>query len=162
MPPDDDELAEAMLHAAQALVGLAARAAAELEDVSLAQLRVLVVLKTRGPQTLGALAEVLGINPSGSTRLADRLVAKGFVTRQPSPLDRRVTELHLTDGGTGVVDEYVVRRRASLSPLVAAIPENERADAIEILHLLGDLAGEPPPGADPWPRSDAPPAGAPR
>jgi DNA-binding MarR family transcriptional regulator len=56
---------EMVLQATRALVGLAARSlAAASDDVSLAQHRVLVLLEDRGAQTMGVLAELLGIRRS--------------------------------------------------------------------------------------------------
>ncbi len=52
---------EVVITATRALVGVAARSLAEVnDDVTLPQYRVLVLLDGRGPQTMGELAEALG------------------------------------------------------------------------------------------------------
>ena len=57
------------LAATRAMVGPAARSLSDVSnDISLAQYRVLVLLEGRGPQTMGALAESLDVNPSTATR----------------------------------------------------------------------------------------------
>jgi DNA-binding MarR family transcriptional regulator len=137
------ELSETLLQATRALVGIAAQAAIDIADVTLAQLRVLVVLATRGRHTVGALAEVLGINPSGVTRLTDRLVGKGLVDKVESDQDRRVTHLDVTEKGHRLVMRVTDRRRAAIDALVAKIPRDRRAILIEALRTLAEEAGEP-------------------
>lgn len=64
------------------------------------QAEVIRVLVDRQPLTLVGLGELLvcetGTNPS---RLVDRLVAAGLVSREPDPHDRRHVALTLTDHG---------------------------------------------------------------
>jgi DNA-binding MarR family transcriptional regulator len=45
------------------------------------------------------LADRLRLSPSGLTRRLDGLVKSGFIVREPSSGDRRVTLAHLTDPG---------------------------------------------------------------
>ena len=67
------------LLASRALVGVAARSLAGVEEqVTLVQYRALVLLDA-GPQNVGTLAKALGIHPSTATRLCDRLTTKGLV-----------------------------------------------------------------------------------
>ena len=75
-----DELTDALLTASRVLVAVSARSLAGISDeVTLAQYRTLVVLASRGPQTLQALATELEVVPSTATRMCDRLVRKGLV-----------------------------------------------------------------------------------
>ena len=72
---------DAVLAASRVLVGVAAQSLADLEDtVSVPQLRALMILATRGPLHLTALAEDMGVHPSNATRACDRLVAAGCWT----------------------------------------------------------------------------------
>ncbi|WP_448003223.1 MarR family winged helix-turn-helix transcriptional regulator [Agromyces bauzanensis] len=70
-------------------------------DLTPSQAEVIRVLADRQPLTLVGLGELLvcetGTNPS---RLVDRLVAAGLVSREPGPHDRRQVALTLTDHGT--------------------------------------------------------------
>src|SRR5436305_2945654 len=87
---DLDAVTDAVLRASRALVAVAARSVVGAgEDVTLAQYRALVVLRSRGPQTMQALSAALGVVPSTGTRMGDRLVRKGLVQRQSSAQDRR-------------------------------------------------------------------------
>ncbi len=145
---DLDALADALVYAAQALVGVSVRALSGHEEVTLPQLRVLVVLETRGPQRLGGLAEILGVGPSGATRLCDRLEAKGLVRRSESSEDRRVTFLHLTAAGARLVRRYAQRRRSLLEEVIRAVPAEQRPGLLEALEALRKAIGEPRPAVE--------------
>jgi DNA-binding MarR family transcriptional regulator len=71
-------------------------AASEL-DLHPAQAGALLQLAT--PLPMNELASLLGCDNSNVTGLIDRLEARDLVTRQPSPYDRRVKHVVLTDAG---------------------------------------------------------------
>ena len=71
-------------------------AASEL-DLHPAQAGALMQLAT--PLPMSELASLLACDNSNVTGLIDRLEARDLVTRQPSPHDRRVKHLVLTDAG---------------------------------------------------------------
>ena len=92
--PDDTEVIEAIIHASRAMVGIAIRSLTECgEAVTLPQYRTLVVLSDSGPRRLADLADALGVSPSTATRMCDRLVRKGLITRTRDELDRREVNL---------------------------------------------------------------------
>src|SRR5207342_1599050 len=102
---------EAVLAASRVLVGVAAQSLAEVEDViSVPQLRTLMILATRGPLHLTALAYDMGVHPSNATRACDRLVAAGLLDRRDNPTDRRHLLLDLTPAGRALIDGVVARR----------------------------------------------------
>src|SRR5207248_11152413 len=89
-PGDVDAMTDAVLTASRLLVAVSARSIAAVdESITIPQFRLLVVLDTRGPLKLTALAEQLGVNPSTATRMVDRLVTAGLVTREANPASRR-------------------------------------------------------------------------
>lgn len=49
------------------------------------------------------LADLLGTDTAGMTRLLDRLESKGLVVRRPDPSDRRALVVGLTHGGRALV-----------------------------------------------------------
>src|SRR5665647_150809 len=92
------EQVDAMMLALQALVGLAAQSVTQVEDrVTLPQLRILVLIASRGTMNLNALAEAMDIHPSNASRSCDRLVAAGLIRRTESSVDRRNLVLELTE-----------------------------------------------------------------
>ena len=102
--PDDNEVIEAIIHASRAMVAIAIRSLTECgESVTLPQYRTLVVLSDGGPRRLADLADALGVSPSTATRMCDRLVRKGLITRTRDELDRREVNLVVTDAGRTTV-----------------------------------------------------------
>ena len=141
---------DAVLGASRALVAVAARSLAEVgEDVTLAQYRALVVLAIRGPRGLAGLAEALAVGPSTATRMCDRLVRKGLVTRTEDDADRRQVRIACTPAGEQLVAEVTARRRAEIARLLAPISPRDRDALVEALHRLAEAAGEPTEEA--WP-----------
>jgi len=145
----DEEVVDAVLLASRSLVAIAARSlAAAPEDVTLPQFRALVVLATRGTQSVSALATELGTAPSSATRLCDRLVRKGLVRRRESAGNRRQTDLDVTAAGRQVVDQVTEVRRQEIARLVTAIAPARRAMVVDALNELGRAEGEVP--EQPW------------
>ena len=139
-----EDVVDAVLHASRALVAVAARSLAHVEgNVTVPQYRALVVLASRGPQSAGTVAEALGVHLSTLTRLCDRLAAKGLVTREPEPNNRRRIRLALTPRGKRLVRSVTAKRRAEIARIVARVPARERRPMIAALHAFGEAAGEP-------------------
>lgn len=134
---------DAVLGASRALVAVAARSLAEVgEDVTLAQYRALVVLAIRGPRGLAGLAEALAVGPSTATRMCDRLVRKGLVTRTEDDADRRQVRIACTPAGEQLVAEVTARRRAEIARLLATVPPDDRQALVQALRRFAEAAGE--------------------
>lgn len=70
-PPviDSDAIVDAVLTASRVLVAVAARSLGDIaEEVTLTQYRTLVVLASRGSQSLAELAEAVAVTPPTATR----------------------------------------------------------------------------------------------
>lgn len=141
---DAHSAAEATVTASRALLGIIARSMAPaLEQVTLPQFRVLVVLSSAGPLRMGALAARLGVNISTFSRTADRLVAGGWAARAENPLSRREILLELTDQGRTLVDAVTGHRRRLITQVLAEMNEPDRAALARSLGAFADAAGEP-------------------
>ncbi|WP_405375159.1 MULTISPECIES: MarR family winged helix-turn-helix transcriptional regulator [unclassified Microbacterium] len=80
-------------------------------DLTLPQLRALsVVVTTEAGATGAGLAQIFGVTMPSMTRLVDRLVAGGLVTREADAADQRVRRIHATDLGRAVVRELMAAR----------------------------------------------------
>ncbi len=129
--------------AAQALVGVAALGVSEVEDrVTLPQLRVLMVVATRGGLNLGALAEAMGVHPSNASRACDRLVEAGLLRRTESTLDRRNLLLELTSDGHGLIDELIDHRRTTITSILERLPTGRRRAVAIAMSSFAHAAGE--------------------
>ena len=123
-----EAVSDIVMDATRALVGVAAQSIAEVSDeVSLAQLRVLVLLEDRGELAMGDLAELLAVNPSTATRVCDVLEDKGYVLRTPDAQNRRVVRVALTRDGRSLVQRTLRRRRKVLDAALGRMsPEAQR------------------------------------
>lgn len=145
--PATEEQIDAIMLAAQALVGVTAQSVAEVEDlVTLPQLRVLVLVAGRGPLNLQALAMAMGVHPSNATRACDRLVAAGLLRRIESSVDRRNLVLVLTDDGQQLVSAMVQRRRRDVAAVLERVPVTRRRALAAAMRTFGLAAGEAPAG----------------
>lgn len=144
----DERQVDALVRASRALVGVAARSLAQLPaDLTLPQVRALVVLSTRGPSPAGSLAEVLGVHPSSVTRLVERLERRRLVRRQPGVADRREVVVALTGRGAALVRRMTQARAEVLAQILARLPEPDRSVVVDAFERFADAAGEAGQGA---------------
>ena len=137
--------AEAALLASRALVAVAARSLAAIEDtVTLAQYRALVLLGSRGELNVGALADVLAVHQSTATRLCDRLEHKDLITRNTSPQSRREIILTITPAGLKLLRIVTDRRRAEINGILGRLSRDKRHELREAFELFGAAPRELP------------------
>ncbi len=140
-----DSIVDAVLRASRVLVAVAARSLGDVaEEVTLTQYRTLVVLASRGPQSLASLAEAIDVTPPTATRMCDRLIRKGLILRRHERGDRRLIRLSLAEKGRILVDAVTERRRAEITDLLTAIPLDQQTALGDSLRSLATAAGEVP------------------
>ena len=140
-----DLVVDAVLSASRVLVAVAARSLGDVaEEVTLTQYRTLVVLASRGPQSLADLAEAVDVTPPTATRMCDRLIKKGLIRRRHDRGDRRLIRLTLAKKGQELVDAVTKRRRVEISDLLEAIRPDQQAALVDSLQRLTAAAGEVP------------------
>lgn len=137
---------DSALRASRAMLAIVARSLAPvLEEVSLPQFRVLVLLETRGPTRVGMLAEQLDVHPSTFSRALDRVEAAGWVSRAVSADSRREVLVTITPAGSRLVRDVSAKRQTELDRVVAALPPDQRDQVLHALAVFADAAGEPAP-----------------
>jgi DNA-binding MarR family transcriptional regulator len=138
-----DPIVDAVVRASRALVGITVRALESVSDeVTLPQLRTLVVVSLQGSQTVSSLAERLDVHASTMTRMCNRLVTRGLVARKPSALDRREVVIELSLQGQGLVDAVMDRRRREIDAVVGRMSPDDRERVIASLDLFAQAADE--------------------
>lgn len=143
---DTAEATEAVLLSSRALLGIVARSLAPAHDqVSVPQFRVLVLLSVHSPQRSGELAERVGVHPSTFTRMADRLVAGGWVERAENPHSRREVLVDLTPAGAELVRSVHQRRREEIDGVLRRLDAADRKAVLAGFELFARAAGEPSP-----------------
>ena len=80
-----DALADSLLVASRRLLAISARSIALVDEtITFPQFRTLVILFNEGPINLATLAQLLGVQPSTTGRMVDRLVEAGLIDRRPT------------------------------------------------------------------------------
>lgn len=142
-PAEHGEDVAAVMAAARILVAVSARSVAAVDDVvSLPQLRVLVMLASRGPLNLTAVARGLGVHSSNATRACDRLVVAGLIDRRDDPADRRNLVLRLTPAGTALVERVTEHRRAAIAAVLRRMPPVHRSALVGVLQTFASAADD--------------------
>lgn len=105
--------------------------------VELATVRLLrAVQRAADPPTIGAVAELLVVDPSTASRLVDRAVDAGTLERRACDRDRRRARLHLTAAGHRLLGAVTERRRAVLADATLGWGEAELRALLGGLDLL--------------------------
>jgi DNA-binding MarR family transcriptional regulator len=140
-----ESVVNAVLAASRVLVAVAARSLADTaEEVTLTQYRTLVMLASRGPQSLAGLADAVAVTPATASRMCDRLVGKGLVRRRTERGNRRQIRVALTAEGRHLVDAVTARRRCEIERIISSMPSNEQTVLVQALDRLAAVAGEVP------------------
>src|SRR5271168_5666246 len=120
-------ITDALLTASRLLVAISARSIAQVDEtITTAQFRTLVILSNEGPINLATLAGLLGVQPSTTGRMVDRLVASGLIDRLPHPTSRRELLAALTKRGRDVVRRVTAHRRSEIAAIVEKMPVADR------------------------------------
>lgn len=129
MSEQQDRAIEAVMATSQTMTAIVARTLSEVaEQITVPQLRVLVLVSTRGPMNLTTIAQHLDVNPSNASRTCDQVVATGRLLRAADPEDGRSTVLDLTADGARFVAELMRARRSLIESVVARMhPAGQRA-----------------------------------
>jgi DNA-binding MarR family transcriptional regulator len=108
--------------------------------ISAHQGRVLAFLDQGDPTMVGELAEHLGVTPSTMSLTLKRLEEAGYVRRDRDPLDRRVTNVRLTEAGVRARDAQRELDPERLDRLLGLLGPEARPEALRALALLADGA----------------------
>jgi DNA-binding MarR family transcriptional regulator len=108
----------------------------EKEGVSVAEWVLVRILLGRTPTVSSRIAEELGMTRGAVTKLTDRLLTKGLVTREPSADDGRVQLLALTQTGTDLVPALARLADENDDLYFGHLTENERETLKGLLRKL--------------------------
>ena len=125
--PSSAALIDAFLEVSGVFASLSAQSLLVREkEVTALQHGALVVLEANGPMRPIELTEALGIDPSSTTRLCDRLIRRHLVTRRRPATNRREVQIQLSKDGKMLLDAIKRDRREFFEAIVVTIPEEER------------------------------------
>jgi DNA-binding MarR family transcriptional regulator len=109
-------------------------------EITMPQLKTLMVLYCMGRASMGELADALGTGVSTVTGVVDRLVDHGFVMREEDPRDRRVVVVRLTPAGVARGDQLVVAARDRVGRVLAQLSDDDLRRVHDVLSLLRNAA----------------------
>ena len=117
--------------------------AASEAHISPGHVQVLISL-SRGPCSVGQLAEVVGVSPPAVTQLVDRLVEHGIVERRHDEKDRRMVFVDYVPEMREVAHGIMERRRRQLEGVIGALTDQEAMAFLKGLKMLVDSFGGVP------------------
>ena len=109
-------------------------------EVAEGQRSALFFIYDSGAQSLGSLSEHDKVTPPSMNRTINHLLERGYVTREPSPVDARKVSIDLTDAGRTFVEETRRLRNAWFDSRLAQLNPEDRAALDAALPVLRKLA----------------------
>jgi DNA-binding MarR family transcriptional regulator len=83
--------------------------------------------------TVGSLADGLGVSLGWASRVADELVSIGFLTRTRDSRDRRIVQLHLSEGAKEAGNQLWVAREGAVTTALNEVSPSERQAIVRFL-----------------------------
>jgi DNA-binding MarR family transcriptional regulator len=87
-------------------------------DLTMPQLKVLLIVFGAGSATIGELARGLGVTLPTVTGIVDRLIDHKLVSRAEDPADRRVTRVSIAEDGRALVESLYLASRGRVQRLL--------------------------------------------
>lgn len=107
-------------------------------DLSVAQLRVILVLQSRGPSRMSSIASIIGVALPTATGIVDNLVKKKLAMRENDPQDRRLVICRLTPQGQNFINKLWMSGRFQMENLLDGFSEEQLEKAREVAQMLYD------------------------
>jgi MarR family transcriptional regulator, transcriptional regulator for hemolysin len=106
-------------------------------DLNLTQASILAYVADFGPVIQTRIADHLGNGRAATGASIDRLQERGFVERQPDPVDRRVWLIDLTAAGRELAVKIALVDESLRTELRDGITRTERQALTDVLGRLG-------------------------
>lgn len=106
------------------------------QDITIPQIKTLVLLEQMEPLRMGVIADRLGITLSAMTSIMDRLVEKNLVERDSDPHDRRVVLCKLTAQGQEETKRFWRVGREKMLKTLGILEDAQLESVVQALELL--------------------------
>ncbi len=107
------------------------------ESLTLPQFGVLEALLHIGPMCQAELGRKLLRTKGNVSLVVDNLANRGLVERRPSSIDRRQTEVSLTDTGRELISAYFPKHAEGIVKAMSALSAQEQEQLGELCRRLG-------------------------
>ena len=112
-------------------------------NLSIGQLKSLFFISNRGTTSLSKLAAALGVTPTNTTGIVERLLKRKLITRTDSPDDRRVLLLRTTLRGEELIAQLRQKRKERMAELFNRLTDEEATQVRDALKtLVGDIEAQ--------------------
>jgi MarR family 2-MHQ and catechol resistance regulon transcriptional repressor len=109
----------------------------ESTDLGLSDFGVMELLLHKGPQPVNEIGRRIELTSGSITTAVDRLAARGVVTRELHPTDRRTRMVRLTARGEQAAQKAFAAHKQSMDAAAAPLSNAERETLIQLLKKLG-------------------------
>jgi MarR family 2-MHQ and catechol resistance regulon transcriptional repressor len=114
----------------------------ESSEVCLSDFGVMELLLHKGPQPVNEIGRRIALTSGAITTAVDRLEARGLVTREAHPSDRRARIVRLTVLGEEQAAKVFAGHKMVMDSAATTLSKTERAALIQLLKKLGTSAGD--------------------
>jgi DNA-binding MarR family transcriptional regulator len=105
-------------------------------NLTIVQLKSLFFIDSEGSTNFRKLASALGVTPPDVTRIVDRLVEQGMVTRRENPEDRRMQLLQATKKGKALLTKLRENKTTHLYRILTHLNTEELTTVAQGLRAL--------------------------
>jgi MarR family transcriptional regulator, 2-MHQ and catechol-resistance regulon repressor len=109
-------------------------------DLTASEFGILEALFHKGPLLLGDLQKKILVTSGGVTYLVNRLVAKGLVTRESFPGDKRSRLAVLTPEGSALIKQIFPGHAKRIAKVMGALSAKDQKRLTAMLRTLGKSA----------------------
>ncbi|OGN93841.1 MAG: hypothetical protein A2Z75_05415, partial [Chloroflexi bacterium RBG_13_50_10] len=109
-------------------------------SLTIGQLKSLFFIDSEGSTNFTKLATALGVTPPNVTRIVDRLVQQGLVSRREHPEDRRMLLLQTTKRGRNLLARLRENKTTRLNQILAHLSTEELTTLTQGLTALAKAA----------------------
>lgn len=123
-----------------ALVEMTFSALSSFSRLTVLQARVLLAIHQHGSTNLQDLSIQLGVSTSSASRVVDRLVVAGLLSRVSAAHSRREIALTLTRRGDQVLADFHRRRRSAIQAVLSQLSQAEQTALVAGLEAFARAA----------------------
>ena len=118
------------------------RASCQGEELSMAQVQMLMTLQSCGASTISNLAEQLKVSPPSASCMVDRLEDKGFLYRERSTQDRRKVVVRLSEQAASQAERMEGTVLAAFLDLVEQVGPETAQKWCEVLESVEQVLAQ--------------------
>lgn len=100
------------------------------------QKRILIVLQEEERITQRDLTERLGIQPGSASEILSKLEGAGLIARTQNEVDRRTTDVCLTDAGRKCAATALAQRQMRHEEMFSCLSEEEKQELLSLLERV--------------------------